>query len=102
MTIRWWIGVVIATLCAGSPLQASAQACVRFFALASNDKVGLRNNCDQCKVAVINDTVFDPFPQPAGTLSNKRRKERVEAHSDREVQRANRSSEIIGEEPCPK
>jgi hypothetical protein len=76
------------------PLSASAQQpqCFLFFARGPQGKVGLRNNCDACKIAVVNFI--------AGSKSEVR-EFKVNAHSHVDVDTSKTSStQVIGEKPC--
>ena len=70
-----------------APLESK---CFIFYSLNKTDKVGLRNNCEECKVAVIN-TIN------AGKSEIK--KYRVEAKSQIEINTA-QTQQILDDEKC--
>jgi hypothetical protein len=83
-------------------------ACLRFFSLGNTGQVGIRNNCAECKVAVVSilggvvgqsGSIILPGtlqrPAPAEV-----KKFRVNKYDQVTIPIARQSQEIIGEEPC--
>lgn len=71
-----------------SPESATLQ-CLSFFA-AGIGKVGIRNNCSECKMAVVN------WLPNAGI-----RKYRVSGYNQIVIDTADQTGLLIGEDPCP-
>jgi len=65
------------------------QDCLRFFA-ASLGKVGIRNNCDQCKKAVVAWSPNEPHVS----------KYTVQAYSQIIITLEDQTGQLIGEDPC--
>lgn len=86
--------IILIVSCAGFLAgHAVARDCLRYFHTGKNGEVGVRNNCGECKVAVI---VFRSF---TGKSEIKRFK--VEGHSETKVPvKGWKETELIGEEPC--
>jgi hypothetical protein len=81
--------------------ESAVTACFITYAIGSVTKVGLRNNCSECQMAVINNVNYVDYSQfTPGTLQNTISKVRVEAYSSKDIDIGNRSSEVIGQEPC--
>lgn len=66
--------------------------CFIFYSTGTTTKVGLRNNCDDCKVAVIN-----TINRGKSTIE----KHRVEGKSQIEIPTAE-TRQILDDESCPK
>ena len=84
---------------------STASPCLRFYQAGVPLKFGVRNNCNECKVAVINVTARHSNCTSCGTeIRSGIKRTEVEAYKEQLIgfPEGLMAAEMIGEEPCPR